>query len=32
VAIKGPNSTPVTPVISKPLILNASGGSVVIGQ
>ena len=32
VAIKGPRSTPVTPVTSKPLILNASGGRVIIGQ
>jgi subtilase family serine protease len=32
VAIKGPSSTPVTPTISKPLILNASGGWVIIGQ
>lgn len=32
VAIKGPNSTPVTPIISKPLILNASGGQVLIGH
>jgi hypothetical protein len=32
VAIKGPSSTKVTPVISKPLILNASGGRVIIGN
>jgi hypothetical protein len=32
VAIKGPSSTPVTLPISKPLILNASGGRVIIGQ
>jgi len=32
VDIKGPSSTPVTPTISKPLILNASGGRVIIGQ
>ena len=32
VAIKGPSSTPVTPVISKPLTLNASGGLVTIGH
>jgi hypothetical protein len=32
VAIKGPSSTPVTPTISKPLILNASGGAVTIGH
>ena len=32
VVLKGPNSTPVTTNISKPLILNASGGRVIIGQ
>jgi len=32
VVIKGPNSTPVTTNISKPLILNASGGPVTIGH
>ncbi|MGA2245919.1 MAG: hypothetical protein ABSH48_13040, partial [Verrucomicrobiota bacterium] len=32
VAIKGPGSTPVTPTISQPLILAATGGSVIIGQ
>ena len=30
--IKGPSSTPVTITISKPLILNVSGGPVTIGN
>jgi subtilase family serine protease len=32
VAIKGPNSTPATTTITKPLVLNASGGPVTIGH
>ena len=32
VAIKGPNSTPVTTTISKPLTITASGGAVTIGH
>jgi hypothetical protein len=32
VVIKGPSSTPATLIISKPLILSALGGQVVIGQ
>ena len=32
VAIKGPNSTPVTTTISKPLTITASGGPVSIGH
>lgn len=32
VAIKGPSSTPAAPFISKPMVLNASGGSVLIGH
>jgi subtilase family serine protease len=32
VAIKGPSSTPVTPIISKALTLNVSGGAVTIGH
>lgn len=32
VAIKGPSSTPVSAAITKPLVLNASGGAVTIGH
>jgi subtilase family serine protease len=32
VAVKGPNHSLVTPTITKPLILNASGGLVTIGK